>query len=159
MRMTSRTAIPALFLSCLFSASAIAQTQAPTLEERMTGAEFRAAGLDKLSPDELARLNAWLEAHGSGKTQYVTPEGSKVFYPDSSSRETIEDRIAGTFSGWLGKTVFTLENGQKWQQAESGRFGSRELDHPKVKIKPMLMGSWLMYVEGCGCSVRVKRVE
>jgi len=28
-----------------------------------------------------------------------------------------------------------------------------------VRIKPMLLGSWLMYVDGCGCSVRVQRIK
>ncbi|GAH42277.1 unnamed protein product, partial [marine sediment metagenome] len=58
-----------------------------------------------------------------------------------------------------GKTIFRLENGQEWTQAESGQFSNGKYDHPKVKIKPMLLGSWLMYVEPCGCSVRVERTK
>lgn len=152
--------ITSLALTLLVAASAAnAQTTSPTLEERMSQADFSAAGLHKLSPEELRALNAWLDVHGSGNVQYRSPTGGTVFYPDQSERSEVEDRIVGVFEGWRGKTVFTLENGQKWQQAESGMRDTGKFDNPAVKIKPMLMGSWLMYVEGCGCSVRVKRIE
>lgn len=132
-----------------------------TLEERMSKSEFHAAGLDKLSPEELKALNDWLSTHNTTTTitKIVTPTGQPVFYPNESKRETIETRIDGKFSGWYGKTVFKLENGQEWTQTESGQFSNGKYDHPKVKIKPMLLGSWLLYVEPCGCSVRVERTK
>jgi len=130
-----------------------------SLEERMSQAEFHATGLDKLSPDELKALNDWLNTHIATKTTYVTQTGAPVFYPKSSDREVVESRIDGKFSGWYGKNVFKLENGQEWTQAESGTMTTGNYDHPKVKIKPMLVGSWLMYVEACGCSVRVDRTK
>ncbi|MGA8277854.1 MAG: hypothetical protein WB784_06635 [Rhodanobacteraceae bacterium] len=132
-----------------------AQTGASTLEERMPQAAFRAAGLDKLSLVELKYLNEWLAAHG-GTTRARAPGD---FYSDSGDREMIESHISGDFYGWRGKTVFTLDNGQKWVQAESGQFDVRPLTHPAVKIKPMVLGSWLMYVDGCGCNLRVKRIQ
>jgi len=92
-------------------------------------------------------------------TKVVTQSGQPVFYPKPSEREVVESRIAGTFSGWLGHSVFRLENGQEWTQAESGTFSNGKYDHPKVKVKPMLMGNWLMYVEPCGCSLRVERTK
>ena len=52
-----------------------------------------------------------------------------------------------------------MENGQVWEQAESGRRQEWSLQQPTVRIKPMIMGSWLMSVEGCGCNVRVQRVK
>ncbi len=136
-----------------------AQTTPPTLEERMSQAEFRDAGLDKLSPEELARLNAWLGAHGGATTKYVTASGAPVFYPDSVERTAVEAHLVGTFTGWRGHSVFKLDNGQEWKQAESGTFTTGAMQQPKVKVKPMLLGSWLMYVEGCGCNVRVDRIK
>ena len=130
-----------------------------SLEERMSQAEFHATGLDKLSADELKALNDWVNTHIATKTTYVTPSGAPVFYSKSSDREVVESRIDGKFSGWYGKNVFKLENGQEWTQAESGSMSTGNYDHPKVKIKPMLVGSWLMYVEACGCSVRVDRTK
>ena len=152
--------IPNFALILLVTATAAgAQTPPPSLEERMSQAEFHAAGLDKLSPDELAQLNAWLGAHGGATTKYVTASGSPVFYPDSTEREAIETHLVGTFEGWRGHTVFTLDNGQQWRQAESGSFSYNAIENAKVKIKPMLLGSWQMYVDNCGCSVRVNRIK
>ncbi|HZP65217.1 MAG TPA: hypothetical protein VFB32_02820 [Rudaea sp.] len=125
----------------------------------MSQSEFHAAGLDKLTPDELKALNEWLRTHSASTPTYVTPSGQPVFYPKESERTTIETRIDGHFSGWYGHSVFKLENGQEWTQAESGSYTFGPVDHPKVKIKPMLIGSWLMYVEPCGCSVRVDRTK
>ena len=153
-------AISSLAFTLLVAASAAGgQSPPPTLEERMSQAEFQASGLDKLTPAELQQLNAWLQAHGGGATQAVDAGGQPVFYPREGSRERVEDRIAGTFSGWRCHTVFKLENGQEWEQAESGSRATGTFENPAVRIKPMILGSWLMYVEGCGCSVRVKRIK
>jgi hypothetical protein len=130
-----------------------------SLEERMSQSEFHAAGLDKLSPNELNALNEWLRAHNAATTTMVTPSGQPVFYAKEEDRETVQDRIDGSFSGWRGHSVFRLENGQEWTQAESGSSACGKAEHPKVKIKPMLLGSWLMYVESCGESVRVTRTK
>lgn len=126
----------------------------------MSQADFRAAGLDTLSPEQLKNLNEWLRTHGgAGGGQMFTPSGQPVYYPDDSARDTIESTIAGMFTGWRGKSVFKLENGQEWRQAESGVYDAGKFENPTVRIKPMLLGSWLMYVEGCGCSVRVTRIK
>ena len=160
MRPIHRCALTLAALAVLtFAAGAGAQTQSPTLEERMSQADFRASGLDKLSPAELAQLNAWLQAHGGSGPQMVTSTGAPVFYPHASDREAIEAHIDGLFTGWRGKTVFKLDNGQEWQQAESGTFDAGKLNSPTVRLKPMLLGSWLMYVDNCGCNVRVQRVK
>jgi hypothetical protein len=132
-----------------------------SLEERMSQSEFRAAGLDKLSPDELKSLDDWLRTHNAVVTTVVTttPSGEPVFYPRDSDREAVQSRIDGIFTGWRGHTVFKLENGQEWTQQESGSFDNGKYDHPAVKIKPMILGSWLLSVESCGCSVRVTRTK
>ena len=130
-----------------------------SLEERMSQSEFRAAGLDKLSPSELNQLNEWLRTHNAATTTLVTPSGQPVFYASDADREVVQDRIDGSFSGWRGHSVFKLENGQEWTQAESGSSACGKAEHPKVKIKPMLLGSWLMYVESCSESVRVTRTK
>lgn len=128
----------------------------PTLEERMSQAEFRAAGLDKLSPEELARLNAWIAGHSAPPRRAGSRE---YFYPDPDARTTVKARIVGDFTGWRGKTVFLLDNGQEWQQTESGYRNTGVFHNPAVEIKPMILGSWLMVVENCGCSLRVQRIK
>jgi len=148
----------ATVLAVLITAAASA-AEFSSLEERMSQAQFHATGLDKLSPEELKALNEWLRGHAATTTTVVTPSGQPVFYPKESEREVVESRIDGKFRGWAGASVFKLENGQEWTQAESGGFTNGTYDHPAVRIKPMLMGSWLMYVTPCGCSVRVTRTK
>ena len=143
----------------LLLTGAAAAAEFSSLEERMSQAQFHAAGLDKLSPEELKNLNDWLRGKAATTTTVVTPSGQPVFYPKEFDREPVESRIDGKFSGWRGKTVFRLENGQEWTQAESGSFTNGTYDHPKVRVKPMLLGSWLLSIEACGCSVRVTRTK
>lgn len=138
--------------------AAAAQTTPATLEERMSQADFRAAGLDHLSPEQLQYLNEWLRAHG-GAGRPVKPGETPEFYADDSARDVVEGHISGVFTGWRGKSVFKLDNGQEWRQAESGSYDAGKFENPAVRIKPMLLGSWLMYVDGCGCSVRVQRIK
>lgn len=132
-----------------------------SLEERMSQEQFHAAGLDKLTPQELKSLNDWLRGHEETTvtTKVVTPSGEPVFYPKDSERKIVESRIDGKFRGWRGHTVFKLENGQEWKQSESGSFTNGTYDHPKVRVKPMILGSWLLSIEACGCSVRVERIK
>ncbi|MEP6940501.1 MAG: hypothetical protein ABI846_12125 [Rudaea sp.] len=148
-----------LVLALSVTAAAIAG-ETSTLEERMSKGDFHAAGLDKLTPTELKTLNDWLAKHEATTvvTKIVTEGGKPAFYVDQA-REPVESRIDGKFIGWYGKTVFKLENGQEWTQTESGQFTNGKYDHPKVRIKPMLLGSWLMFVEPCGCSIRVERTK
>lgn len=157
--------LPTLFAALALSIVATAQAQAPavSLQERMSQSEFSQAGLDRLTPEQLKYLDDWLAARPSAAPAAAAAgpirkrDGSVEFYPDEGDREEVRSRIDGEFTGWNGRTRFKLQNGQIWQQAESG---SREsgLNNPEVTIKPALMGSWLMHVRGCNCSVRVKRI-
>lgn len=152
--MRTRLVLPSV-LCLLLAAPAFAQ-QFSSLEERMTSADFKAAGLDKLSPDELKYLDSWLQNHQQVKV--VDSSGKPAFYTDSD-REKFETHLVGTFSGWSGSTQFMLSNGQVWKQAESGATSCPTITNPTVTIKPMMLGSWLMYVQGCNDSVRVERVK
>src|SRR5215471_9839843 len=131
----------------LLLTGAAAAAEFSSLEERMSQEQFHAAGLNKLTPQELKALNDWLRGHETVIQQVVTSTGQPLFYPKESEREAVESRIDGKFSGWLGHTVFHLENGQEWTQAESGTFSNGTYDHPKVRVKPMLLGSWLLSVD------------
>ncbi|WP_257387886.1 hypothetical protein [Tahibacter caeni] len=153
----------ALALAALSAAGVAQAAEFSTLEERMNRSEFTAAGLDRLSPEQLKSLNDWLRVHGLAPGAPVATGGSRngvvEFYPDDNDRQAFEAHIEGRVDGWLGKTTFKLDNGQVWQQAESGMRTDLGLNSPAVRIKPMLLGSWLMYVDGCGCSLRVRRIK
>src|SRR6185437_7536651 len=131
--------------------------QFSSLEERMSAADFKAAGLDKLTPQELQSLDNWLRTHE--QTKMVSASGQPVFYPENQPRDKFDTHLVGHFNGWAGQTTFTLDNGQVWKQAESGTYSCPDVDNPEVTIKPMILGSWLMYVQGCNQSLRVERVK
>jgi len=72
--------------------------------------------------------------------------------------DRIQSRYVGEFTGWDGKTIFELENGQVWQQVGSGRM-TYKATNPMITIKRAFMGSYLLKVEGRNKSVRVKRIK
>lgn len=149
-----------------------------TLEERMTGREFRDAGLHKLTEEELAFLNRWIQlrslaegevpdwgrdlppdrADEPGERAARAPQGDDRGFP-GGDRSEINSRLTGSFSGWRGDHVFELENGMVWQQAEPGTFAVPTLENPEVRIRPGLFGAWHLQVAGYNTRVRVRRVE
>lgn len=147
-----------------------AQSGFSSLEERMTAKEFREAGLDKLSDDELATLNRWIRQRSLAEGEIAGPAtgGSTRAQADEDRRgfneagndEPIRSRIVGTFEGWTGDDVFVLENGMVWQQSEGGTFKSRRMEDPEVEITQGFMGAvWYLRVEGYNTRVKVQRLR
>lgn len=145
--------------------------------------DFSAAGLAKLSPAELARLDALVRDFKRGVTTVAATampaptsataaaatekksESSllaraKVLLTPGTEIEytTVESRIAGDFRGWEGKTIFTLEDGARWQVANGGSYFTPPIASPKVKIVPATMGGFWMMIEGVNQRVRVVRL-
>lgn len=171
-RRTAGRARLALFLTALWVPAAVtAQQGFASLEEQMTGQEFRAAGLEKLTPEELAALNEWIRARSlatldsprhAPSGSVASSGGSDEYDPpdiDEMKREPIVTRINGTFSGWDGQTVFRLENGMIWAQADNDKFYTQELKNPTVTIEPALFGAWKLSVEGYDEECRVERIQ
>ena len=157
-----RICLALILLLAAFSLNA--QGGFSSLEERMSAAEFRAAGLDKLSAEELTALNAWLRTRGAATASMAAAARStrgdeRVGFADGPTSRSVISRIAGEFSGWTGSTRFTLENGQVWRQVENTSLLGVKADSPAVTIEPAFMGSWRMRVEGYNQRVRVERVE
>lgn len=145
----------------MFPGIALAAEKAPTqIEQRMSQDELARSGLDRLNPEELKFLNDWIRTKGVSAA--IAPvkkrDGSLEYRHDETPREVINAQMVGIFTGWRGKTRFTLDNGQQWEQVESGAY-SAQMNAPKVTIRPGIMDSWLMSVLGCNCSVRVKRIK
>jgi hypothetical protein len=66
--------------------------------------------------------------------------------------------ILPPFTGWTGKTIFKLENGQVWQQRRQGNHPYRG-SNPQVKISKNIMGFFRMELVENGKSVQVKRLK
>jgi hypothetical protein len=164
-----RTLILASALALAFGSAADAQSFS-SLEERMTAKEFRDAGLDKLSDEELRALNAWVQRNvrlaeqggAAAAPGQAAPAASQVASDtrgfENAERTEITSRILGPFKGWSGKTVFTLENGMVWQQVEDDR-ASIVAESPSVTISPGTFGSWRLKVEGSNRTTLVKRIK
>lgn len=161
-----------LLLALLIAAAAVWAQSATfsSLEERMTAKEFRDAGLDQLSPEQLATLNAWIErnvrladpavaaAVASGQAAPAAPAPADMTGFENRDRNEVVSRIVGPFKGWFGKTEFELENGQVWQQVEDDRFPFNA-ESPGVTIVPGAFGSWRLKVEGSNRTTLVKRIR
>jgi len=162
------------FLTLSISVSLLAAEGFSSLEEQMTGKEFMAAGLGKLSAEELAALNAWIRARslatldspkaGAAATAAVvadTEQDMRGFRTESDEpdRTTITSRIVGRFNGWDGQTVFKLENGMIWGQADKDKFWVKEIENPVVTIEPGMFGTWRLSVEGYNSNCRVERIQ
>lgn len=155
------------FLTIAISTSAMAQQAFSSLEEQMKGDEFEAAGLNKLTAEELAALNKWIRSHslatleegpavsaGKGESR-----GSDRTAIEDMPKATINSRLVGNFSGWDGQTTFKLENGMIWQQADKDKFYVKEISNPVVTIKPGRFKSWRLSVEGYDAKCKVRRIE
>lgn len=145
-------------------AGAHAQQGFSTLEERMTGKEFTTAGLDKLTPEELAALNDWLRNHSVATLENVSePVGDTRGFEIEAMKDLddtdIVARVKGPFTGWSGNTVFELDNGMIWEQVESGTFYIPQVDNPVVVIDQGLFNSWRLRVDGYNKTVRVRRIQ
>lgn len=158
------------FLIPLFAVMMAAASQAPaqsdfsSLEEQMSGSEFRGSGLDKLSDEELARLNDWIrnnlnvEAATDVKTrQEIRREVEEQVRAEQEEGEIVTT-IPGKFEGWRGNTVFELANGQVWRQKSGGSYRVNMQD-PTVIIYPAAFGAWRLRLEDTGPSIGVERVK
>lgn len=72
--------------------------------------------------------------------------------------EEVRSRYLGEFTGWSGKTLFRLENGQVWKQTDKSRLSWRS-SNPEVIISKGAFGSFRLTVEGVNRTVKVKRIK
>ena len=153
-----------LCVSLLLAMSVASAAEFSSLEERMSEQEFRDAGLERLSPEELAALNQWLRTKGALATKSSTDDvGFKSgggLLGDNGDATAIEGvRIKGPFSGWDPGQVIELNNGQAWRVDDDRGFSVPATNDPLVTIEPAMLGSWLMRVEGYNRTARVTRVR
>lgn len=124
-----------------------------TLQERMSYAQFKRLGLDRLSPEQLKGLNLWLSSHGMNgpSVDQVQHEAADqaAGVTHRVRRHTIHSTLVGRFNGWENGTVFTLANGQHWAvQDTSEPMHIAAIDQPKVTVEPGFLGSWMFSVDG-----------
>src|ERR1700676_4495942 len=121
----------------------------------MTAEQFKAAGLDKLSPEQLKNLNASLrgsrrEAEKKAVERATAEIAKKKTTEGHAKMDEILSRVDGEFAGVTGHTVIKLEDGTKWKQANvDDRYRARVTYHPPVKVWHGAFG-YKMRVVGTG---------
>ncbi len=117
-----------------------------------------------------AAADARSESLQQGADVGATPEAietevdRRVAAKLANSRESkqsglaFEARLTGNFTGWAGKTIFKLDNGQVWRQRSLANYRHRGSDR-RVKFKKNWMGGWEMTVVSSGKTVLVRKVQ
>jgi hypothetical protein len=177
--------MPRIFIAfvCAFSllATAAIAKEFSSVEEQMSSRDFKAAGLDKLSPEELAFLESALvrqqpPALLPAKTPPAATTTSKrplsrekvaadfgaeqVTQPTAAdSGDTLHTHIEGTVQEFSGRAAFVLANGQIWQlRTPADVFLSKKLVNPEVTlIKGSLV--YKMVIDAANVVVFVKRIQ
>lgn len=166
---TTRLLLFLVLLAAAFHGWAQNPTAPRDLQQAMTETEFKAAGLDKLSPAELAALNAWLQRKVDEETAQVKEqakeEGRKEVveknrgFFDFGSSEPIVAKLEGDFNGFGKAKQYVLDNGQVWQQTDTATLSGVRKSNPQVAIKPGIMGVWYMRIEGYNTQAKVQRIK
>lgn len=143
------------------------------LQQQMSPAEFKAAGLDKLSPAELTALNGWLQgkvaavaadtreqvreqAREEGRQEVIVK--NRGFF-DFGSNEPITSTLQGEFRGFGKARKFLLANGQEWEQSDDTVLSGVRKTNPTVSISPGLLGVWYLRVDGVNTRAKVRRTK
>ncbi|OGT83816.1 MAG: hypothetical protein A3H91_10740 [Gammaproteobacteria bacterium RIFCSPLOWO2_02_FULL_61_13] len=125
------------------------------IEQMMTSGEFKAAGLEKLSPEELSKLNQWM-------MQFIAHDSQQVVKTDVAIQKLqnapVHRRIAGEFRGWAGDTTFNLDNGEVWRQRLPGRYYAKMVN-PEIEITKNLLGFYELKIVESGKKIGVTRVK
>lgn len=152
-------------LLCAACGSALAQSGRP-LEQEMTPEEFKAAGLDKLTPEELARLNAWLDrkidtetTRAAANAEQKVKDETRGFF-NFGTKDPIVSTLQGEFRGFQAGRNYVLANGQEWEQVDNATLAGVRKTNPGVKITPSLVGNaWYMAIDGYNTRAKVRRVK
>ncbi len=157
-----QTVLLAILLAASGQLLGSAQT-APTqlkIEQVMTPQEVRDTGVSSLNAPQKVALNAWLNRYTQRVFQ-ATVHQDRNTPTDATSTSpcayAIESTISGDFEGWSGETVFKLDNGQIWEQAEYAYMYSYSY-RPSVTIYPINSGC-RMKVEDESETILVRRIK
>jgi len=158
----------------LFSASPVcAQTTFPGLKAILTAAEWKRAGLDRLTPDEIGVIDAALIRQQAGATARLQQElatgrtaaatnanpglmqrfGLPLF--DDGDWRTMPP-LRAKVAKWEGGNRFKLDNGQVWEGFEPITY---ELVGKEIEIQARPHGQFALIVDGVSTTLRVMRLR
>jgi len=144
-----------------------------SLEETMRPEEFKAAGLDKLSEDELQHLDAYLQGYRAAaqkkasqqakteaqeeinkanekaeKAEQASQEAKKEAASSRAKIDQLVSRVDGSIDGIKGHTQIRLEDGSVWKQSNvDDHYRATVNDHPAAVVSHTWLG-YKMQIEG-----------
>jgi hypothetical protein len=134
------------------------------IEDVMTPQELKDTAFSGLTAPQRAAVNIWLNRYT--ETVIKLAAGAKAEGPKSPRARTsgssdcapaVESTIKGDFEGWDGETIFKLDNGQIWEQAEYDYMYSYSY-RPDVTIYETKSGC-RMKVEDEDETIVIKRIQ
>ena len=161
-------------LALLLLAASVASAQTPLfpgLKSIMSAEEYERAGLNQLTPDQLAVVDAaimrhYTEAANIAPTAPVNGQNmglddnrswlSRFGLPDLGSDWRGAPSLKAKCTGWVGGNSFKLDNGQVWEGSEPIPY---ELANRDIEIQPRPGGLFALIVEGKNTTIRVRRVK
>lgn len=133
-------------------------TPFPGVQKAMKPEDYEAAGLSKLDPAERAKLDEFIRSYVSVSNERASTAAVEQAVKDKRvTPEVIQSRIVGPFTGYNGRTTFTLENGQRWAQSQRDTGYFPKIESPPVVIVKAGMG-YRMHIAGGG-AIRVTKVN
>jgi hypothetical protein len=119
--------------------------------------EVREEVIEEVREADAAEREAEIERRVAIEVEAAKQEIAKA-PPEPEVSEPFEAEIVGPFSGWSGKTVFTLSNGQVWRQ-RSGSNYRHTAKGQAVAVKKNFLGLWTLTVLSSGRTVGVYRID
>ena len=173
-----------LFFTLLFfiaGTAALAQSHFPGLKSVLTDAEWKRAGLDRLTPDQVGVIDAALILHYGQMIKTTEAEALRASPPEPPPGATTAEKAAARSrfwerfglgkstadwrkqppmlakcTGWQGANRFVLDTGQVWEGDEPIPF---DLPGRDVIIEARPMGAFALKLDDNSVVVRVHRVR
>ncbi len=121
------------------------------LRERLSSEELRTIGLSDAQVDQLDAALRASEARGRKQAEAQAavapaPRANAAQPRVGLGDEPIVARARGRIAGWSPGTVFTLDNGQRWQVLKGSVTLRTPLDSPRIRVVPGFSGRWFLEV-------------
>jgi hypothetical protein len=156
--------LPLLAAALVFVASASGQATFPGLKAVLSAAEWKRAGLDRLTPDELGVIDAALIRREAALAATRTTEGETAANPsarfglstDKGSDWRSVPPLKAKVVKWETPSRFVLDNNQAWESADPIVY---ELVGKDIEIQARPNERFALVVGQINTTIRVWRVR
>jgi len=171
---------PRLFCLSLLLATVARAAQPAGFLESLSAEQKKQMGLDGLTAAQAAAVNEAVAHYQAGNVAALTQQAAATAVADykakqepavvahavdvarqkqaEDNQERVAAHIRGPFKGWSGGTLFTLDNGQVWQQTGTEVYYITPVDDAIVELRKAPSGYHRLYLSD-GRWITVKRVR